>query len=204
MTGISVGPEVVGLLADGLRGTGDVIDRVVPARLAAPSPCAGWAVRDVVAHLVAVTDKFTRFAGGETDAPRSRPVADIDSDPRTAYHIAAHESTAAWSAHPEALAQVCTLPFGAFDGVVVAAINLFDVVVHGSDIACGAGVDARIDESVAEFLLPIASALATFEARSDGQYAPAQPAGAEAPASVRLLAVTGRSVSRRTTRRDRS
>jgi len=193
VTRISVGPEVVGLLADELRGTGDVIDRVAPARLSAPSPCAGWTVSDVVLHLVAVTDKFTRFARGETEAPRSRTVADIDADPRAAYRVAALESTAVWRARPDALARVCTLPFGAFNGAAAAAINLFDVVVHGWDIAIGAGIGARIDEPVAEFLLPIASALVTLEARSGGQYAVAETVGAAAPASVRLLAVTGRS-----------
>lgn len=199
----AAGDRVVGLLADALRDTGSVIDELRPDRLLAPSPCSAWSVSDVVAHVVTVTDKFTRFARGETDTPGSRSADEIDPDPREAYRVAAAESFTAWRDHPDALNRVCRLPFGVFSGATVAAINLFDVVVHGWDIAAGGDVEHRVDEALAEFVLPIAIMLATPDARASGHYAEPSLVGVDASAPARLLAVTGRAATPRTTRPDK-
>ena len=54
-------------------------------------------------------EKFTAFPRGETEAPRQSPIN--CSDVKTRYHVAAHESLAAWSGVPFACSSVSTIFF---------------------------------------------------------------------------------------------
>jgi hypothetical protein len=45
--------------------------QIQASQLSLASPCPGWTVREVMGHSIGVTLKFTGFAAGLTDAPRS-------------------------------------------------------------------------------------------------------------------------------------
>lgn len=104
----------------------------------------------------------------------------------------AEAAARAWRAHPSALTAVCQPPFGSFDGATAAGISLFDTVIHHWDIATGAGLDHQISEELAAPALSVAGLRVTGAARRSGHYGAAIGVPAGAPASVRLLAATGR------------
>src|SRR5262249_49107355 len=92
--------QVTQALADALERTATLIDGLDVRARAAPSPCAGWTVGDVIRHLIAVTDKFTRFAAGETDTPRTTTRADPDGALGPAFRAASAASRRAWARPP--------------------------------------------------------------------------------------------------------
>ncbi|MFT3899624.1 MAG: TIGR03086 family metal-binding protein [Gordonia sp. (in: high G+C Gram-positive bacteria)] len=155
----------------------------------APTPCPAWSVGDVLDHVLAVTDKFTRFAAGRTDAPRGRRVPIVDR--RIALDAVVAASRAAWT--DVDLRRICRLPFGDFPADRAAAINAADVLVHTWDIARGAGVDYTMPPALVPDALAVVTSLAAADV--DGEHyapPPAEPHGRGADA---LLIASGRSPS---------
>jgi uncharacterized protein (TIGR03086 family) len=150
----------------------------------AASPCAGWTVRDVANHLVGALRVFAAAVdGGE--------VADGDylgDDPLGAFLSAADRCLVLFS-RPEVLAASHPFPFGPTPGTEIAEISVSESLVHGWDIARGAGVPYS----------PAPEAVAHVLSRTEDMTPPAEdmfalpvpaPAGA-APLTV-LLARLGR------------
>jgi uncharacterized protein (TIGR03086 family) len=175
------GPAVVDDLAAALTVFVGLATALSAEALADPSPCDGWTVGDVVAHVATVTEKFGRFAAGESSVRGRAGAGGIGP--------VAAGALEAWRANPGALERVCVLPFGSFDGATAAGINLFDVVVHGWDVATGAGVPYDLDPALAVVAYPVAVLLT---AEPGGQFAPPVRPPAGAGPLVRLLALTGR------------
>ena len=129
--------RTVGALTTVLDDSACPMGGVSTPQLVLGTPCAGWSVRDVIDHSIGVTLKFTAFARGATDRPRS-PAGDlVGDDHRTAYRDAAAGAKAAWAAtDPD---RICHLPFGSFSAELAAGINLFDLLAHSWDIAVATG-----------------------------------------------------------------
>jgi uncharacterized protein (TIGR03086 family) len=148
--------ELVQLLADitaRYRRRADHFEALVaavdPADWDAPSPCAEWRVRDVVGHIVDMHDVMLRPADRQ---PSPRP--STEDDPLGAYR-AARGDVEALLADPAVAGSVCDTPMGRMtiaehvDGVVSA-----DLVLHGWDLARGAGLDDTIDPEALDRLWP--------------------------------------------------
>lgn len=158
-----------------------------------PTPCVAWNVHDLVNHVVATTTKFSQFAEGSTDAPRT-PTADmLGDDPTAAFADACGRSIDAWlNCDPR---RICHLPFGQFPAFEAAAINVFDVVVHAWDLATAVGAAPRPPPSrLVELAASVADRLVTEEAVSLGFYAWSPSEAGVASAWGRTLRRTGRSV----------
>src|ERR1035441_7021523 len=97
--------------------------QVQSSQLSLVSPCPGWTVRDVMNHSIAVTQKFTHFAAGATDAPHSPPGDLIGRDHRQALRATARAAQKAW-------ANADTTHAGTFSADAILAINLVDVLAH--------------------------------------------------------------------------
>ncbi|WP_433287107.1 TIGR03086 family metal-binding protein [Pseudonocardia sp. CA-142604] len=161
----------------------DVVGRVVPDRLDDPTPCPGWDVRALVAHL---TDSVTVLAGARTP---SRAPADPD-DPVPAFTEAvcllltrlprrASRASGA-SGHPKSTAELAT------------AVGAVEVAVHGWDVARACGSTRPVPAVIAMDLLELVPALVPSGARSGLFGAPVRvPPGA--PPGDRLVAFMGRS-----------
>ena len=174
-----------------------VFDEVV-ADLADPdfdvvTCCAPWSVYDVVNHVAAVTMMFTLFASGETNAPRTPRGDVLAGDPVSGFRGAARASQLAWvSVDPT---RQCHLPFGVFPALEAAAVNMFDVLVHGWDIADAVDRSYRIPADLLPGAIGMARRLVTADAVATGQFAAVTSAAgvAESPVSEkRLLELTGR------------
>ena len=140
----------------------------------APSPCTEWTVRQVLDHLVEVHHMFA---------------AAVDGGPQTGaggFPAAADRCLAALS-RPGALTEAHPFPFGPTPGSVIARISLSETVLHGWDIARGAGVPyAPPPEAVAALL-----AGADDVPLSEGLFAPPVTPADDEPLTV-LLAKVGR------------
>ncbi|HWJ80828.1 MAG TPA: TIGR03086 family metal-binding protein [Nocardioides sp.] len=174
----------VELLERALGYTRGALVTVGPEHLDRPTPCAGWLLRDLLAHMEDALDAFAEGAGGTID-PHSRAPAPL---PR---RLAALQEKAcgllgAWLA--------ARTPYVDLGGHLVAVDTIarlaaVEIAVHGWDVARATGAAVRLPDPLADALLPTASALAAEHRAGFG--APV-PVAADAPAGRRLLAVLGR------------
>lgn len=187
-----------GLLADGFLTR----IRATPAdRWGAPSPCAGWSARDVVAHVVnghrgilAMVDGTPPAAAdgvgvsSMADAPEVEPGADLG-----AAFERCRDAMLALLGDPDRAAT--PLPGGPLGPVPVAqaadVIGSLELLVHTWDLARAVGGDERLDpEQVArthQALLPHHSGL-----RATGAFGASIPAPAGADPQTAFLCFVGR------------
>jgi uncharacterized protein (TIGR03086 family) len=150
----------------------------------APSPCAEWTVREVTNHLVGAL-KALAAAVAHTDAEMDGD--HLGDDPLGAFRDATERCLAAFE-RPGALTQRHPFPFGPTPGSVIAQISMSETLVHGWDIARGAGVGY---EPAPEVVLDVLSRTDTIPG-ADDMFAPPVPAPADAPPLTVLLARLGR------------
>lgn len=144
----------------------------------APSPCAGWTVRDVARHLVDAMCTFAAAVDG--GAPEYH-----GDDLPAAYRAAADRCLAVFE-DPAVLAASHPFPFGPTPGSVIASISVSESLVHGWDVAKGAGVPYSPAPEV------VASLLAEpFAPPAEGMFAAPVPPASDEPFTV-LLARMGR------------
>lgn len=149
----------------------------------AKSPCAEWTVREVANHLVG---GLKVFAASVEHTEWEMEGDHLGDDPRGAFRAAADRCLAAFD-RPVALTESHPFPPGPTAGSVIAAISLSETVVHGWDIARGAGVPyTPPPEAVAELLAE------EFEPPAEGMFDAPVPVAPDAPPLTRLLARTGR------------
>ncbi|MEP7765562.1 maleylpyruvate isomerase family mycothiol-dependent enzyme [Sanguibacter sp. 25GB23B1] len=169
---------VLDAVAAGAPDAGDAWSR--------PSPCEGWAARDVVRHLVETQRDFlARHDLDAGDAP------DIDRDP-----------AAAWTEHSRRVLDVLAdpaVPATAFDGHfgpttigdTFSQFYVWDMIVHRWDVATAAGLDAGLTDAELD---AIDSGAESFgEAlHMDGICKPAVDVDPTADRATRALARLGR------------
>lgn len=162
------------------------VDAVPPDRWESPSPCEGWAARDVVRHMVGNVDMFFGMIG------RSRPAGpSVDDDP-----------AGAWAAARDAMQAALDDPDVAgaeYDGMfgrttLEQSVDRFmavDLVVHSWDLARAVGGDECLDPDevhrVYEELQPMDDML-----RAPNAFGPKLDAPEGADEQGRLLAFLGR------------
>jgi uncharacterized protein (TIGR03083 family) len=170
--------DLIDLHRQAAATTGAIIDRVPGDLLDAPTPCAHWAVRDVIAHLV------DNHRGLVARAGRS----EIDSGGFAATARVFNE-TFADPAVQDAPFELAGIPI---DGRGVIAVQFADVLVHGWDIGRSAGLDVSIPDDLATAAMRITSGFPENLRGPDGAFDHARTTPADAPAGVRLLAFLGR------------
>ncbi|MET9287501.1 TIGR03086 family metal-binding protein [Nocardia beijingensis] len=170
-----------------------VVGGITDDQLAAATPCADTTVRDLLAHVVDLTEAFRQAAtkeavgGSVPPAPpaeralpedwRERIPAQLDA------LVAAWREPAAWDGVTEAGGVSEPAP-------VMARIGLDEVVVHGWDLAKATGQPFSCAAGDAATLLDM---LRDTPAEGvPGLFGPVLPVAADATALERVLALTGR------------
>lgn len=180
--------------ARALAQVSGLVDAVPDAAWDAPTPCAGWTVRDVVGHLVwghrvlgagLAGAAFTEPAGGRT-VPLAPPVP--------AAHRAAVDAalTAVRRAGPGAAVAFPAGPVGLDDALLV---RVQDVVVHGWDLAVATGLAFPHDDDLVRSAERTARERRGAGALAAPHFAPALVPEGDRPLD-RLLAAVGRSAPR--------
>jgi uncharacterized protein (TIGR03086 family) len=173
-----------------------VLAAVRPDQLRAPTPCASWDVRAVVAHVLASARWAAATVSGDA------PTAEVDWDPGTVlarYDECAAGALAAFGADG-ALGRRLTLPFGEYTGAQLLGFAAQDQFTHGWDLARATGQPADLDRELAEELLAQARVTVTGAFRGPDGASPFGPV-VEPPAGAcpadRLAAFLGRAVAPR-------
>ena len=149
-----------------------VVESVTTADLDRPTPCAGWTVADLLAHMTVQHRGFAAaIRGNGVDARIWDPKtagAQVRADPVDTYTAAAREVLEAFSIDRIDDA-VCALPeFGpnaTVPGSIARAMHFVDYVVHGWDVAASLGVVFRLPDEVVAAALPIVLGIPDDESR---------------------------------------
>lgn len=181
-------PPAVAVLDAALTWTHGALQHARTADPDAPTPCAAWSLRELVAHLDDSLAALDEAAAGRVDLGR----APLGPEPASVLVDRACRRARAVRAAWEA--RVTSAPVGVGELTLgrdtVTLVGALEVTVHGWDVARGAGVDLAVPADLATRLLPVAR-LAVGDERA-GRFAGAVAHGPAAPAAERLLAFLGR------------
>lgn len=148
-------------------GLAALIDATSSEQLDAPTPCAEWTVRVLLAHLVGGCLKYTEIASGK-DWSRGAPEVELDPDPAAMYRQAVDAMLDAWE-RPGVLERETPLPIGRGPAEAALYIHLGETLVHGWDLAVATGQTPAFDDDVVE------ASLSQFKSWLPAQRPPGSP-----------------------------
>ena len=165
----------------------DLVATIDDSQLDAPTPCAAFSVRDVLAHMIGGA---TLFAAAFTDETPGEPPA---GDLRQGLPIALEGLRA--SVHSDgALDRTIAAPFGEVPGAAFARFVALDGLVHGWDIATATGQPYEPPADLVEAVDTFAREAITDDMRDGDTFAPPTAAPDGASPLEQLVAFTGRTV----------
>ena len=176
--------SAVELLERSLGYTRVALAGVTEARLAAPTPCRDWTLRDLLAHMDDSLDAFTEAAGGSVALTRAGAAPQVVVLQQKACAL-----LGLWSGEGPPGVRVGGVDLATDLLVATAAL---EITVHGWDVAEATGAGTPIPDDLARHLLPFAHRVVTDDDRGI-RFAAALPEPVEATADVRLRAFLGRS-----------
>lgn len=182
---------MVALIGRGVRMTGDVVAGITDDRWSAPSPCAGWTVRDVLNHVVGGMRIFAAELDGRQ--PEAAHEAEwLGADPVAAYTEAAEMDLDAWRT-PGAMSGSVTISLGQLPAGFAAVVHVLELVGHGVDLAAATDQEHLVDEELCEEVLGLLTAMGGIDGyRLPEVFGPEVPVDPGAPAHERLAGYLGR------------
>ncbi|MDP2774690.1 MAG: TIGR03086 family metal-binding protein [Nocardioides sp.] len=170
--------EAVVVLSRALDQAGDVLAAVHKDQLSLPTPCQGWDVERLIAHLVATPGRFAASLRGEQpDWSHDPPVSGLEWAP--AFRVAADDLIHLWHQQGDATDER------------MADMQTAELAVHTWDLAKATGQSAELDETVAHRGLALMASGLTPDNRGDA-FAEEVEAPHDAPVYHRLAAFSGR------------
>jgi uncharacterized protein (TIGR03086 family) len=184
----------VELLGQALGYTRDRLDRAGwllaadPAVAGRPTPCAGWTLDDLLAHMDDALDAFTEAAGGAVEV---RPGVTAHGLVPLLQEKACALLTA-WSrpAPGDVVLESGATRVDLVSPLLVGTAAL-EVTVHGWDVGRSTGEAAPLPDGLAYELLPLARAVVAPGDRGT-RFAAARPSAPDAAPGEALLAFLGR------------
>jgi uncharacterized protein (TIGR03086 family) len=176
--------DPVELLERAIGYTRGTLAGVRDGMLGRPTPCAGWTLGDLLAHMSDGLDAFTEASRGVIaidPAPATQPGVDVLRDK-------ACRLLGAWT-HPHAT-EVRLGPARVESAILLHA-GALEITVHGWDVGQATGGGAPIPEPLAAALLAAAPHLIT-RADRPSRFAPPTSVTGGSPPSALLLSFTGR------------
>ncbi|MEY2426273.1 MAG: hypothetical protein QOI61_1845 [Actinomycetota bacterium] len=165
-----------------------VVGNIKPEQLDNATPCANFAVRDVLTHMIGGANAFAAAFRGET------PPAEPPSDDVLAAFGPALTDLATAIQSPGALERTVAAPFGDTPGSTFARFVVLDGLVHGWDLSMATGQEyAPSDGLVANVTAFAEQALDPL--RDGDTFADANEAPTSATPIQRLVAYTGRQLT---------
>ncbi|WZH51517.1 MAG: maleylpyruvate isomerase N-terminal domain-containing protein [Nocardioides alkalitolerans] len=197
-------PAEVALLERALAWTGGRLATVEPRHLALPTPCAGWGLEQLLAHMEDGLDAFSEAAAGFVVPlrPARSPEHPVPLVP--VLQAKACALLGSWSRPTLPAVRTGSVHLAA--GTLVATAAL-EITVHGWDVAAAVASDPSTDpstdpatdpgtppplpEDLARALLPIAAAVVAPEDRPH-RFGPPLPPASTASYGARLVGFLGR------------
>ena len=161
------GPDLIELDATAVRASVDLVDRLTPADLTRPTPCAGWTLHGLLAHMTTQHYGFAAAAAGQEGLGPWR-LRRPGTDPARDYRDAAGTVLAAFAADG-VLARDFTLPEFAprqrFPAAQAISFHFIDYVVHSWDVARALGLPVSFGPGLLAAARGVASQVPGGEAR---------------------------------------
>jgi uncharacterized protein (TIGR03086 family) len=177
--------------------TAGIVPVVAPEQWDNPTPCAGWLVRDLLAHIIGQYHGFALAASGQPTTVEDFRPRPVTTDAVSSYTSAAVLVTEAF-AEPGVLDRRFHLPEirdgGSFPARAAIGFHLVDEVAHAWDLAKSIGVPVEFDEQVLAAALSISLQVPNDSAsRGAGfAFAPAEAADPGLATLDRIVALLGR------------
>jgi uncharacterized protein (TIGR03086 family) len=176
----------VELLDRSLAYTRVMLADVRPDILDRPTPCAGWTLAHLLAHMEDALDAFTEAAAGRVE---------VDPVPETSTRAEALREKAcallgAWTA-ARPTSELVEIGDLGLDAPLLVATAALEITVHGWDVGQATGRRTRIPDDLARGLLTVAQHVIDPVDRGP-RFASPRPTRPEASPDVRLLSWTGR------------
>jgi uncharacterized protein (TIGR03086 family) len=190
--------DIIDLNRRSVQATIDLVATIKPGDLDLPTPCAGWAVRDLLAHQIVQNHGFAYAASGERSDLASWQPRPVGDDPVGEYEESARAVLAAF-AEDGVLSRGFYLPEirhgGPFPAELAIGFHFIDCVVHDWDFAKALDVPANVPADLAEAALPLAAQVPdTPETRGeDRAFVTGVPVAEDASPLDRVVALLGRS-----------
>jgi uncharacterized protein (TIGR03086 family) len=181
-----------------VRASVAVVARACAGDLGRATPCAGWMLGDLLAHMTAQHDGFAAAAAGQGADLGVWQVRPLGEDPVADYAAAAERVIAAF-AEPGVLDRRFILPEIApsfrFPAAQAISFHFVDYVVHGWDVARSLGVGYWLDDDLAEAALAVARAVPDGPERlkPGAAFRPGLDTPADAAGLDQVLSLLGRS-----------
>lgn len=143
-----------------LDDTTALIDKIGPADLGRDTPCAGWDLAALLAHMIGQNHGFADGieAGPDGIAAAAFEPRPVGPDPAHDWRASAERLAAALAGAPAdvtvALPEIA--PGQWFPLPVVTAMQLVDTLVHAWDVARALGLDYRPDDDLVQANLDVA------------------------------------------------
>jgi uncharacterized protein (TIGR03086 family) len=178
-----------------LATTTGIVAQVRPDQLDLPTPCDGWSVRALLAHMVGNNHGFAAAAlGARPDAAVWNGV-DV-TDPVGEFPASARRVVEAFASVEPLTGTFAVLGFGDVPAAQAVGMHFVDYLAHGWDVAVSIGVDPGLDEEACAAVLRIGAA---WPRDSPAIWGPDAAFGyrvdvpGDAPVADRMLGFLGRS-----------
>ena len=160
-------------------------EQIKPDQLADPTPCAEWAVQDLLDHLVGGTVYLRgAIAGSMGEAPVGTTAEDFR---------AGREALLRELVEPGALERICVSPLGFEWSVAQATAGTFmDALVHSWDLATAISAPTDLDPDLVDACVAMFLPDMPTHGRAAGLVGPALDVAPDAPTQHRLLGAMGR------------
>jgi uncharacterized protein (TIGR03086 family) len=139
-----------------------IVDSVDVLDLAAATPCAGWKLVDLLAHMTVQNRGFAAAARGFGDGPdvwHADAVVDaIIANPGDTYAESVRDVMAAFAGDAVLEASFALPEFGpnaVFPGAMAIGFHFIDYVVHDWDVAASLGLPYDVPTDVVDAALPL-------------------------------------------------
>ncbi|GAB3812003.1 TIGR03086 family metal-binding protein [Micromonospora zhanjiangensis] len=181
-----------------VRASVDVLTGAAGLDLTRPTPCAGWNLGELLAHMTVQHHGFAAAAEGNGADPAVWRPAPPGADPVGAYVAAADRVVTAF-ADPAVPERTLVLPEISdrltFPAAQAIGFHFIDYVVHGWDLARALGRPYELDPELAPAALAVARQVPDGERRlrPGASFAPGLPVSPDAPVLDQILALLGRS-----------
>jgi uncharacterized protein (TIGR03086 family) len=173
------GADLIALDATAVLASVDLVAGLTPASLTRPTPCAGWDLNDLLAHMTAQHYGFAAAAAGQ-DGPQAWELRRPGPDPAGDYREAARTVLAAFAADG-VLRREFPLPGittrQRFPAAQAISFHFIDYVVHSWDVARTLGLPAVFPPRLLDAARAVAAEVPGGEARlrPGAAFAPAVP-----------------------------
>jgi len=161
------GPDLIEFDATAVRASVDLVARLTPADLTRPTPCAGWTLYGLLAHMATQHYGFAAAAAGQ-EGPGPWRLRRLGPDPAQDYRDAAGTVLAAFAADG-VLGREFTLPEFAprqrFAAAQAISFHFIDYVVHSWDVARALGLPVSFGPGLLAAARGVASQVPGGEAR---------------------------------------